>query len=269
MSERFTLTALAADAVRVHLKTRLPPLFYTVGFGESEEERRRLHRTAWAELDALGLLDRGEPVPFLADAFTTLSRPMRAVYGAYQLDRTTGANAVSVANGEFAVLATQTEPEGSTEAERPLTIERIWSTSLARAVVEVLPQVPAGQGTSVSLPSDDMLHAAQRSGRSMTALRSALTAAGLRGGEADVVARTLTAHRLRAGQISAGSFDRLTGRTTDGTYRVDFIDTADGRYLMGHRPSHDGRRWFTIAPADRAMLARQVEELLATFERRD
>ncbi|APU12195.1 MULTISPECIES: ESX secretion-associated protein EspG [Actinoalloteichus] len=268
MTERFTLTALAVDAVRTRLTTRLPPLFYTVGFGESAEERRHLHRRAWAELDSLGLLERGEPVSFLADAFATLSRPMRAVYGAYMIDRTTGANAVSAANGEFAVLATQTEPAGSTEAERPLTIERIWSTSLGRAVVEVLPQVPAGRGVSVSLPSDDVLRAAEAGGRSTAALRSAMTATGLRPGQADVVARTLTAQRLRAGQISATSFDRLTGRTIDGAYRVDFLDTAEGRYLMQHKPSHDGGHWFTIAPSDRAMLASQVDALLSTVEPR-
>ncbi|AOS60942.1 ESX secretion-associated protein EspG [Actinoalloteichus hymeniacidonis] len=268
MTERFTLSAVAVDAVRTHLKTRLPPLFYTVGFGETQEERRRLHLQAWNELDSLGLLDRGEPAAFLADAFYTLARPTRAVYGAYLIDRTTGANAVSAANGEFAVLATQTEPEGSTEIERPLTLERIWSTSLGRAVVEVLPQVPAGRGLSVSLPSDDVLQASEEGGRSTTALRSSLTAAGLRPGEAEVVARTLTAQRLRAGQISASAFDRLTGKTTKGAYRVDFLDTAEGRYFMQHKPSHDGRHWFTIAPADRAMLASQVETLLSTFEPR-
>ncbi|WP_075737903.1 MULTISPECIES: ESX secretion-associated protein EspG [Actinoalloteichus] len=264
MAERFTLSALAVDALRTRLRTTIAPLTPASDLGAPDAERSDSHREAWLELDAMGLLDRGEPIPFLATAFHALHRPSRSVTGSF-LVKSLRLNAIAAASGEFAVLATQSESSGTTETDLSMTIERIRPTSLARVVIEVLPPVQAGQGTVVRLPSHYIQRATDEGILDTARLPSAIASAGLRHEDAEVLERVLTAPREREGQISATGFDPLACRTTDAAYRVEFLDTADGRYLTQHRTEPDGREWFTLAPADRTMLIGQVEILLSSI----
>ncbi|ASO17765.1 hypothetical protein FHR81_003949 [Actinoalloteichus hoggarensis] len=264
MAERFTLSALAVDALRTRLRTTITPLLHAASLDDADHEPDDLRREAWLELDAMGLLDRGEPVPFLTTAFHALHRPSRSVTGSF-LVSDLGLHAIAASSGEFAVLATRSEPVGSAGADRSLTLERIRPTSLARVVVEALPPVQAGRGDPVRIPSERLLRAYDAGVLDPARLSSVIAAAGLRPPDARLLERVLTARVEREGRISATGFDPLAGRTADAAYQVEFRDTADGRYLLRHRPESDGRRWFTLAPADRTTLIGQVEILLSSI----
>ncbi|AUS79450.1 hypothetical protein C1701_14990 [Actinoalloteichus sp. AHMU CJ021] len=261
---RITLPAIAVDVIQTRLRATLPAALKTVGFGSTEDERRMLHQRAWQELEARGLVRTGDLDPFLEDAFQILARPPLAVWALLQTDRENGIDAVIAASGDFAVLAMQSGPENAPREEKELVLEAVRPTGLAHVAASLLPEHRPGKGQSVSCPSDLIEKATANASPGPGGLRASLTSHGMRPGEAEFIAEVLTSERLRYGEFSTRSFNRLAGKTTRSAYRVDVLDTSIGRYLLQHKPDGQGRPWFAMAPTDRTRMAGRIQELITS-----
>jgi len=257
VGNRITLSLLAVDTIRQHLRIRLPEALPVPSHGEDMDERAVLLRRGWDEIIARGLGRPGGVLdPWLEDAFALLARPQISVHAYFSEHREERRSVFVAMYGQFGALATVRDGE--------FVLEDLYPASAPRALVAMLPERPAGRGMSVTLPTDQLRAAAgQVSGAgSPTAVRGALRATGMRDDEAEFVAEALTAERTGGGQIGAKHHDRIVGRTMRVPFTVDYIDTARGRYLVQHKPGPDGRRWCTFAPGDRNRLIGQVGELI-------
>ncbi|SHE72846.1 ESX secretion-associated protein EspG [Streptoalloteichus hindustanus] len=254
MNGRITLSLLAADALREHLRIRLPALLEVPSHGATLDERAELLRRGWAEIQERGLGRPGALDAFVEDALHLLSRPPVGLHVVFGERPDEERAAVVGMHGDQAVLGAVLGDE--------FVLERLYAPSAARTLVGLVPEAPAGRGVSVTAATDALEDVVRRSAGSANAMAAGFTSVGLRQEDAQHLAQVLSAQRLRGGQFGAKSFDYVTGRTTRVPFTVDFIDTTEGRYLVQHKPAGDGRRWFTLAPGDRNRLTERVNELI-------
>ncbi|ASO22993.1 hypothetical protein FHR81_003655 [Actinoalloteichus hoggarensis] len=259
---RITLSALEVDSILTTLKTSLPTAFHFLGFGDTEDERRQLHRQAWQGMERKGLVERGELHPFLTRAFQTLARPALSIWAFVQLGGAEEIDAVIAGSGEFAVIAAHHGSKDRHPRDRELHLDPVRGSALPWAAAGLLPEHRPGPGRSVSCSSEEIEAAGKRIGRDSSAARTAFVQAGIRPADADMLAAVLTAKRLRFGEFSARAFDPLSGRVRKSEFRADVLDTVAGRYLLQHKPDRSGGRWFTMAPTDRGRLAERLDEVL-------
>ncbi|WP_198042878.1 MULTISPECIES: ESX secretion-associated protein EspG [Actinoalloteichus] len=259
---RITLSALEVDSILTTLKTALPTAFQFLGFGDTEDERRQLHRQAWQGLERKGLVERGELHPFLVNAFRVLARPTQSIWAFIQLGGMEEIDAVIAASGEFAVLAAHHGHKDRHPHDRDLNLDPVRGSGLPWAAAGLLPEHQAGPGRSVNCSSAEIEAAGKLIGRDSGAARNAFIQSGIRPADADMLATVLSARRVRFGEFSARSFDQLSGRTRKSEFRADILDTVAGRYLLQHKPDRSGGRWFTMTPTDRSRFAGQLDEVL-------
>lgn len=241
------LAPLAANAARERLRITLPTLLDVPSPGATTEERATALRRGWEELRQAGWATGDELDPFLAQALRTLHRPAVQLTVVAAEAGGSSIRAVAAAGPESAVLATA--------AHGGLAVRAVPRSGLARVAVDLLPDVPAGPGQSVSLPAEALAAA-------NGATANGAPVAGVRAEDARLLTSVLGGERRRAGQFGARGFDPLSGRTTWSPMTVDVLDTAAGRYFAQHRRGPDGRKWFTLAPTDRRRLLDRVEDLL-------
>ncbi|GAA3992234.1 hypothetical protein GCM10022247_09200 [Allokutzneria multivorans] len=134
------------------------------------------------------------------------------------------------------------------------TLRSLPSADPVGRMVAVLPEAPAGRGVSVSVPIASF-EAAGRSARG-TDIAEALIRDGLPSTDARVLV-SMCEGITRRGQFCA------TWRTSQGSREraqrvVGFHDNDSGRYLTLRRGDY-----LTVAPADAAVLAREVSGLFA------
>jgi hypothetical protein len=251
------LSRLEFDVVWQHLGLgAFPTVFRMLGHGRTETERLRLVDLAWQSLRAKGLGRHGDPHPMLAELLTVLSRPEREVDARMNHGESV-VRALAGARDEFAAI-------GVLRAGA-FHLSEITPGGLSRAVVALLPEHPAGSGTSVTMPSGLFTAACAASGDDPVRLGAALAERGVREPDAGQLARALS-DITGAGQFGAARLDRL-GRRMRADHVVGFVDSASGRYLLEARPSAAGEQWTTIAPTDPIRLAGQIDRLLTGLER--
>jgi hypothetical protein len=123
------------------------------------------------------------------------------------------------------------------------------SGSAAQALIEVLPALPKGSGTTLSAPADEL---ARLSGPGViTTVRPtgvAATAARMRW--------LLSQPRTGGGQLYTSRRDRHCVRP------LSYVDIAGGRYLATEDQTPDGIRWRTLVPAGPGLLIRWLRELV-------
>lgn len=217
--------------------------------GKTHSERARLVRQAFEQLEQRGLAKRDRAVPELADWLNLLAYPQISIDGWVWTDHEIGA--LAVAAGGQGLLAV-VEPQ------------EVWliparDTALAEAAVSVAGVVPAGRGYSVSVDTDALLAADARSSTPQE-LASLLKAAGVSTMDSRALAE------MMSGMGTRGQFGVECRQRDQQLRRADrvvaFHDTDEGRYAYLTRPNSAGRTWSTITPADNAMLAGFVRELL-------
>ncbi|GAA4855909.1 ESX secretion-associated protein EspG [Saccharopolyspora cebuensis] len=222
--------------------------------GASRAERDRLVAEVWAGLRGRRLAETGRDrvdVDF-GDLLALLDRPQRSVDVRIWADRRI--RALAAGSGEAGVLAVV---DGDV-----VELTALRGGALAEAAVSVAGDVPAGRGRSVSLPNDVLREAGRLAGTDDPHLFSdELRALGVPGDDAVDVSHMTAGMGVR-GQFGAESRPRRGGRADRAERVVAFHDTPSGRYLHVVRPSGDGRRWSTIAPADGNRIAEYVRDLL-------
>jgi EspG family len=252
-----TLSASTYEVAWEHARLgEMPIVVYVPPRGFEEWERAEVVRTAWDELERLGLARYGQLTGELVDMLTVLAHASREVDARLALGRagTPGAHvrAMAGAMGENGVLAVL-------ENEK-LSLRWIFGSGLAREIVNLLPEHRAGPGTSISLPRAQIEPAAKRAGSSLYGFADELVELGIAGDKARSMARMIEG-TFRRGQFGAAVRDR-EGRRHPVRRAVAFHDTKAGRYLMVDRPAADGQVWTTVTPATPALLAEHVQALL-------
>lgn len=234
----------------------MPLVVYVPPSGFEEWERDEVVRTAWQELERSGQARHGELTAEFTGMLTVLARARREVNARLALDKPSkpGAEirAIAAATGDSGVLAVLKDDKVS--------FRWIFGSGLAREIVDLLPEHPAGTGTSVSLPRAQIDVAAKRAGSSLYGFADDLVELGIAGEHARHLVRMIDG-TFRRGQFGAAVRDR-EGRRHRAKHAVAFHDTKSGRYLMVDRRTSDGQLWTTITPATAASLAEHVQALL-------
>ncbi|HET9142173.1 ESX secretion-associated protein EspG [Actinophytocola sp.] len=218
--------------------------------GRTHTERAALVREALAELERRGLAEGGRAVADLADWLHLLAYPQISIDSWVWTDH------------EIKSLAAATGNQGLLAVVEP---REVWliparSTALADAAVSIAGVVPAGRGYSVSVATELLLAADGKTRGRPQELAAVLRENGVSTMDAKALAAMLS------GMDTRGQFC-VERRQRDQQMRradrvVAFHDNPDGRYAYLARPNNAGKTWSTITPADNAMLASFVRELL-------
>ncbi|HEV8561310.1 MAG TPA: ESX secretion-associated protein EspG [Actinophytocola sp.] len=246
MSASVVLSPLEFDVVWE--SERLPPRHVALDVlspGRTHTERTQLTKQAFETLEQRGLARNGRAVADLADWLNLLAHPQYSIDSWVWTDHEI--KSLAVAAGGDGLLAV-VEPS------------EVWliparGTALAEAAVSVAGEMPAGRGFSVSVDTDVLLQADARSGGNPGKLELLLRDHGMSTMDARGLAAMVSGMGTR-GQFGAERRPRRADRV------VAFHDTPEGRYAYLTKPNNAGRTWSTITPADNAMLAGFVWELL-------
>lgn len=232
---------------------RLGPRHVALGVpspGVTHTERAELVDKAWASLEARGLARGRRIAGPLLDQLGLLAAPQRCVdIWLWAEHRVHG---LAASNGNDAVLGLVDDEEFWLIPARPDT--------LAESAVSVSGELPAGVGQSVTLPHALLTDAAVQARGDAHALVGALHDRGVDVHSAQELAGMLL------GTVAKGQFgvERVTrsGSRERASHVVACHDTDAGRYLMVVERNSDGQDWCTVAPANNALLAERVWELL-------
>jgi hypothetical protein len=251
LREPVTISALEFDVLWEHLRLETMPLVLKVPSpGKTHAERADLERRAWASLDSRGL---GRPVsldPTLEDLLHLLNRPQSEVDGRLWLGRSV--RVLAAAKGQSGVLAVLDNEQ--------LTLRAASSEGLPREALSVLPPCQPGTGHSITLPSADLVAAAERA-TSTQDLEQALRGRGLRQDDAHALGEML-ADAGNRGQFGTAVRDKW-GKRVRPDRVVAFFDNPAGRYVQMRRATAGQEPWSTVSPIDTRRLVHHLEELLA------
>jgi hypothetical protein len=245
------LSKLEFDVLWEHEK--LPPKHEALTVpspGTTHTERRQLVAQAFAGLEQRGLAGRDRAVAELADQLSLLAHPQLSIDSWVWTDHRI--SSLAAVAGNQALLAVVDGPE-------------VWliparESSIAEAAVSVAGDVVHGPGFSVTLPTDVLAAADGEARGDVRGFGSALTRAGVPGGDVKSLVTMFTEMNVR-GQFCVTRTQR-DGRTARAERVVAFHDTPRGRYVHLAKPNADGRMWSTVAPADNRRLVTCVQELL-------
>ncbi|EHY89505.1 ESX secretion-associated protein EspG [Saccharomonospora azurea] len=218
--------------------------------GTTWSERARYVDEAWETLADRGLARGRTVIPEVGDLLYLLARPRTSVDLWVWTDRRITGLAAS--SGRDAVLGVVDAGE-------------VWlipsrDAALAAAAVSVAGELPPGVGRSISVPHEVLVEADAEARGDAKALVPALEDRGVELWQAQELAGMLLGMVTR-GQFGAQRLDR-DGRMRRAGRVVAFHDTDAGRYLFQVAPGGDRRDWATVTPADNALLAERVWELL-------
>jgi ESX secretion-associated protein EspG len=192
--------------------------------------------TAFAGLAERGLVVGAQLRDELVNCLTVLALPERSVDAVGRIGHrlaalaatARGVTALAVADGDDVVVTP------------------IREGSLVESVVALLPAMTAGPGDELTVP--------------VAVVRRFLAGDDAGVAPADAAALgTLAEARVRGGQFGVNMADPRSGELFRGIPVVSWFDTTEGRYLM----TNDGDT-LTVAPADAAVIAVRLHEVLAS-----
>lgn len=253
MAGPYSLSLAAVDVLSqsLDLNPRLFP-FEIPSIGQLVEDRIRIGKAVFADLDRRGLITRGRLDPDLRTALTTLADYHVAVAAMGTLDKERKLFARASAAADSGVLAVL-------EGQR-LRLELIRPTALAVTMVGLLPKLDAGPGQSVTLTKPASVGA--RDERFATVRGSRSADPMLR-----IAQSYLTRPRTGSGFFSVSGRDRVGREIRAG--EIGWFDTDAGRYLnLSRPPGEDGQVHGTISPADAGRLTQQLGQLVESALRR-
>jgi hypothetical protein len=132
---------------------------------------------------------------------------------------------------------------------------------LPEAAVSVAGDLGPGVGQTVSIPYPVLREADAAARGEAKALVTALEDRGVELFQAQELSGMLLGQEAR-GQFGAERVGR-DGMVHRAGRVVAFFDTDAGRYLFQVVSDRDGREWATVTPADNALLATRIRELMA------
>ncbi len=231
MVDTITLSVPAVDVLgeQLNLDVRQYP-FEIPRFGESPDERARVVRDVWQELEAAGLAGSGRPEPEVEDALYLLSSSEVSVAAAGLLDVRNGHRLAArvVSTGEVGVV-------GLIDA-RGLRMSFMAPDDVTGMCADLLPNAPPGGGEPVRAD------AGRRDSDEFRALGAITARPKFRIG-----------HYLVSSARRRGGAGRQPGLT--------WFDNDRGRYTMLAEPTADGEV-LVCGPADKQGVADQIGELL-------
>lgn len=240
-----TVAPLAADAIAHHLGVALPLTLTLPVHGRTGTERRALLARGLEQAHAAGLLTADGLDRFVWDAFHLLDRPAAAVYFsqgdvAARRDRHVVAAADSGQDGARAVLA-ELDADG-------LTLTAIRPTTVAAELLALLPPAPPAPGPrSATAPRRLVTLARDAANGSAAALATALSDRGVHPADARLIAAALSVRPSLITEICAAPGEPM----------IHVLDTAAGRYLVGHRGEH-----VVIMPGHPELIHREIQRLI-------
>ncbi|MFJ9781917.1 ESX secretion-associated protein EspG [Amycolatopsis sp. NPDC101161] len=219
--------------------------------GTTHAERRELVDAAWASLSERRLARNRRVTGEVADQLHLLARPQYGIDVWVWAEREIRGRAVS-ARGQ-AVLAVVDHGE-------------VWlipatEDGLAETAVSVAGDLGPGVGQTVSIPYDVLRSADSAAKGDAKALVTALEDRGVELFHAQELSGMLLGQEAR-GQFGAERVGR-DGVVHRAGRVVAFFDTDAGRYLFQVVSDREGREWATVTPADNALLATRIRELVA------
>ncbi|RSM61610.1 ESX secretion-associated protein EspG [Kibdelosporangium aridum] len=202
----FTLSLAAMDILREQLGIETSAYPFEIPHnGVTPEQRAGIRTAVVADLERRGLAHRGKLSAEIEDALTTMAKRDAAIAMVGIDEGSSCARALVVSAGTRVYRIVQDDQ----------LLRFDTPTGLVRGMVELLPDVKAGQGRSVTFAANEESN-------------DALTAGTY-----------LKRPRLRLGQLSV--IDRL---------ELTWFDTDVGRYI-----SYAQNGWLTYAPADKTRIA--------------
>ena len=219
--------------------------------GVTRTERAELVEKAWSTLADRRLARNRRASGELTDMLHLLARPQLGVDVWVWAEREIRGRAVSLRSQ--ALLAVVDAGE-------------VWlipaqEGRLPEAAVSVAGELEPGIGQTVSVPHEALRAADAAASGEAKALVTALEDRGVQLWEAQELSGMLLGQEAR-GQFGAERTGR-DGVTHRASRVVAFFDTDSGRYLFQLGAGSDRRDWATVTPADNALLAERVRELLA------
>lgn len=219
--------------------------------GTTRTERLRLVDSAWASLSDRRLARNRRVSGEVTDMFHLLARPGFGVDVWVWAEREIRGRAVS-SRGQ-ALLAVVDNGE-------------VWlipatEDALPEAAVSVAGDLGPGIGQTVSIPYPVLREADAAAKGDAKALVTALEDRGVELFKAQELSGMLLGQEAR-GQFGAERIGR-DGVVHRAGRVVAFFDTDAGRYLFQVAEDRDGREWATVTPADNALLATRIRELMA------
>lgn len=222
--------------------------------GRTMEERAEIRRQVYADLAERGLAKDGRVTAELEEALRALASPAVAIdLFAY---RDGPCRALAAGGNGASALAML---DGDTLRLWPLR-----DTALVGAIVDVLPDYPAGTGQSMSAPLEALEAAAKADpddfaddpwGGGEDSETQTLVRAGV--SQLDALALLELANsRIGGGQFGVSVAGRH-GRNRRSESMLTWFDTPKGRYLM-----YTDGSWVTVAPAAPERLVWRLEETI-------
>lgn len=251
MTEPLVLSSVQLDVVWE--AERLGPRHIALNVpspGATQVERAELVEKAWHSLESRGLARGRRASGDLLDMLGILANPAACVDVWAWADRQV--SGLAATTGNHAMLGVVDGDEFWLVPAR--------TSSLAESAVSVAGELHAGIGQSVTLPHALLVDAAAQADGDAHVLVTALQDRGFELFSAQELAGMLF------GSVARGQFG-VERRRRDGSREraervVAFHDTDAGRYLMQLERNTDDVDWCTVTPADNALLAQRVWELL-------
>lgn len=220
----------------------------------SEDERRVRLGSTLDSLRARGLADRRHLAPEVADALRLLAHPLREINGSVQV----GAARLRLLAGARDDLAVLAMLDG-----HQLVMHTGPAGELCTSVAQLLPDRPAGPGSSVSVPSELLARPASGGKAGLTApqLEDRLVRGGVRPADAQSFATMIRGPKAYGGRFGAARRDRNGTRHPAGAALV-YLAAERGGYTLQPLRGLDSSAWTTLAPATIAQLAQRLDQLL-------
>jgi hypothetical protein len=205
-------------------------------------------------LRARGLADRLRLAPDVEDSLRLLANPLREINGSVHVGAAR-LRLLAGARGDRAVLAMLDKHR--------LVMHTGPAGELCTSVAQLLPDRPAGPGSSVSVLSELLARPASGGKAGLTAaqLEDRLVRGGIKSADAQSFAAMIRGPKAYGGKFGAARRDRIGIRHPAGVTLV-YLATDRGGYTLQPLRGADSSAWTTLAPATLAQLAQRLDQLI-------
>ncbi|MPZ82026.1 MAG: ESX secretion-associated protein EspG [Actinophytocola sp.] len=251
------LSLAAVDTLWEDLRLgRFPFPLEVRSHGDSLDVRARIKAAVYADLGRRGLAQGSRPDDDLVEDLRLLADPAVCIDLVALLDMTgtDPVRAVAVARGRRGLLVVQ--------GKLAVSFSRMRDTTIAGALVELLPDTRAALGSSITQPAAAVSanqpkhRRAQPGGVLRTAAPRDMADSKLR-----AIAAIMEKPVRRAGQVGVTLTDETGKRHRQPG--IAWFDTDDGRYATTMTRGRDGEDWVTLWPADNTRLTHRLSETIA------
>jgi hypothetical protein len=240
----------------------------TVYWLDEEGERQALQR-AGDDMAMNGVLMGRDLSPDFRETLQIVARPNVEYFGWIGLRPTE-----ERAESNLAVLAASVGQDGVLVVRDgdQVTIGPCSSEGLAEALVDKMPNVPAGRGRSVNLPEREMRQLRARRGAGAPGEAPQLPAEAFNifprqsmAEDARDLFTVLELSRSGGGELYAAARAR-SGERRRCPHPLVYMDTEQGRWITQLSGDQPGERWMVAAPASRSLLISKLHEMRSRID---